>query len=90
MNAWRGATSASDECMLCWVWSLLQDKTEGLDGSRQIKLIHDAMRTMRKEMRHMDVHIGVARQELWTRQMRRDLRLGAGITDEDDEDKMLR
>ncbi|GFR43642.1 hypothetical protein Agub_g4743, partial [Astrephomene gubernaculifera] len=64
----------------------IQDKTDGLDGSRQISLIHDTMRTMRKEMRRMDVRIGVARHELWAKQTGRTLKLGAGILDDDEED----
>ncbi|EFJ50892.1 NimA-related protein kinase 6 [Volvox carteri f. nagariensis] len=73
------------------VQQAIQDKTDGLDGSRQIKLIHDAMRTMRKEMRRMDIRIGIVRNELWAKQARRDLRLGAGILEEgEDEDEVFR
>ncbi|GIL47112.1 hypothetical protein Vafri_4022 [Volvox africanus] len=72
------------------VQQAIQDKTDGLDGSRQVKLIHDAMRTMHKEMRRMDVCIGVAQQELWSKQAERNLRLGAGILDDSDGDDVFR
>ncbi|PNH01777.1 hypothetical protein TSOC_012296 [Tetrabaena socialis] len=55
------------------------DKTDGLDGSRQIKLMHDAMRSMRKEMRRLDIRLGVARNELWAKQMTRARQLDAGV-----------
>ncbi len=69
--------------------ALLQDKTDGLDGSRQIKLMHDAMRTMKKEMRRMDVRMGVARHLLAQKQRERLGRMGAveaagGLGDDED------
>ncbi|KXZ47461.1 hypothetical protein GPECTOR_35g899 [Gonium pectorale] len=62
----------------------IQDLTDGLDGSRQIKLMHDAMRSMRKEMRRMDLRIGAARHALWARQMQRTLKISAGVLGDGD------
>ncbi|KAG2445635.1 hypothetical protein HXX76_000245 [Chlamydomonas incerta] len=70
----------------------IQDKTDGLDGSRQVKLMHDAMRAMHKEMRKMDVRMGVVRHQLWVKQVGRTLKLsaaagrGRGGSDNEDED----
>lgn len=66
-----------------------QDKTDGLDGSRQVKLMHDAMRSMHKEMRKMDVRMGVVRHQLWAKQVGRTLKLSAAAgrgSDNDDDD----